>query len=217
MARKYAYNGGCVAVEILVLGPIANNTYIISDGQATFVVDPSCEADAILQALGKRPLDTIVITHRHGDHMNVAAAVKRATGARTVASEIDAPGIENPVDPERWGAEPCPVDLKVKDGDVVTVGSMRLKVIMTPGHTEGSMCLLIEPKEGDAKPAVLIAGDTLFAGAIGRTDLEGGNMAAMRRSLRKLERLDDSTVVLTGHNDLTTIGAERRRVFAFYL
>lgn len=216
MAPTYQCNAGCVPVEVLVLGPIANNTYIISDGAATFVVDPSCDAEAVLDALGERSLDAIVITHRHGDHMNVAAAVKRATGARVIASAVDADGIESPVDPERWGAEPCAVDERVVDGDIVRIGSSELRVIMTPGHTEGSACFLIdEPQSG--KPAVLIAGDTLFAGAVGRTDLEGGNMADMRRSLAKLAQLDDSTIVLTGHNELTTIGAERRRVFAFYL
>ena len=95
---------------------------------------------------------------------------------------------------------------------------MPWKVILTPGHTEGSMCLFIDPQFGTdiAAAPVLVSGDTLFCGSIGRTDFQGGDMNAMRRSLKRLAALPDDTVVLPGHNDLTTIGAERKRVFAYY-
>ena len=112
----------------------------------------------------------------------------------------------------------CPVDQRVNHGDVVKIGNMPWKVIGTPGHTEGSMCLFLDSsltERLDAKP-VLIAGDTLFFGSIGRTDFTGGSMSAMRKSLKRLAVLPDDTVVLPGHGNLTTIAGERRRVFAFY-
>lgn len=216
----YKVKGTCVDVSFVVLGPIQNNVYFVSDASAAIVVDPTCQPDVILKALGGRKLDAIVLTHRHFDHVGAAAELRRKTGATVIASAIDAPTIEGkkPVGSMERPFEPCPVDQRVNHGDVVKIGDMPWKVIMTPGHTEGSMCLFLDPQltaHPEAKP-VLIAGDTLFCGSIGRTDFEGGSMSAMRKSLKRLAALDDSTVVLPGHGDLTTIASERRRVFAFY-
>ena len=129
-----------------------------------------------------------------------------------------------PRDDQKFSA--CPVDQRVNHGDVVKIGNMPWKVISTPGHTEGSMCLFLDSsltERLDAKP-VLIANlfvryynnKPLFFGSIGRTDFSGGSMSAMRKSLKRLAVLPDDTVVLPGHGNLTTIGGERRRVFAFY-
>ncbi len=216
----YKVKGTCVDVSFVVLGPIQNNVYFVSDASAAIVVDPTCQPDVILKALGGRKLDAIVLTHRHFDHVGAAAELRRKTGATVIASAIDAPTIEGkkPVGSMERPFEPCPVDQRVNHGDVVKIGDMPWKVIMTPGHTEGSMCLFLDPQltaHPEAKP-VLIAGDTLFCGSIGRTDFEGGSMSAMRKSLKRLAALDDNTVVLPGHGDLTTIASERRRVFAFY-
>lgn len=218
MARTFKTLQGCVPVKGIVLGPIDNNTYLISDGKGALLVDPSSDAQAILRFLGDTTLDAIVLTHRHHDHVDAAAAVREATGAEVIASEVDAPRIEDPL-PSDGGFAPCPVDRRVKDGDVVALGGMRWKVIMTPGHTPGSMCLLLDAEGTDhpEKAPVLIAGDTLFFGSIGRTDFEGGDINAMRRSLRRLQTLPNETVVLPGHGNMTTIGAEQRRVFSFYL
>lgn len=212
----YEVQGLCVDVTYLVLGPIANNTYIISDGEGTLVVDPSCEAGKILMALGDRKLDAIVLTHHHWDHTGAAAALRAETGAAVIASELDAPLIEDPVEGYSGKSEGCTVDLRVNHGDVVKVGSMEWKAISTPGHTPGSMCLFLIPQFGNHAEGlpVLISGDTLFAGSIGRTDFEGGSMADMRASLKKLAYLPDDVAVLPGHNSLTTIGSERKRVFA---
>lgn len=216
----YKVKGTCVDVSFVVLGPIQNNVYFVSDASAAIVVDPTCQPDVILKAFGGRKLDVIVLTHRHFDHVGAAAELRRKTGATVIASAIDAPTIEGkkPVGSMERPFEPCPVDQRVNHGDVVKIGDMPWKVIMTPGHTEGSMCLFLDPQltaHPEAKP-VLIAGDTLFCGSIGRTDFEGGSMSAMRKSLKRLAALDDNTVVLPGHGDLTTIASERRRVFAFY-
>lgn len=218
MSRTFKYDEGCATVEAAVLGPIENNTYVVTDGSGVVLVDPSSDAQAVLELLDGRTPDAIVLTHRHHDHVDAAAAVREATGAPTVASAVDAPRIERPK-PSDGSFAPCPVDRTVSDGDVVRAGSMAWKVVMTPGHTEGGMCLFLDPEKSahPEKAPLLIAGDTLFFGSIGRTDFDGGDIEAMRRSLRRLRELPDETVVLPGHGPLTTIGAEQRRVFSFYL
>lgn len=219
MTDLFEVQGLCVDCEYLVLGALQNNVYLVSDGEGTMVVDPSCDVERILSALDGRTLDAIVITHGHNDHTGAAAALREATGAAVYASSIDAPSIEQP---GRVGvtepSQPCPVDVRVGNGDVVRVGGMEWKVIGTPGHTPGSICLFLIPRFGNHAQGLpmLLSGDTLFAGTIGRTDFEGGSMQDMKASLKRLAALPDDTAVLPGHNDLTTIGAERRRVFAAF-
>lgn len=212
-------NGACVSVEYLVMGMLENNVYVVSDGASTMVVDPTCQAERIVEALGGRTVDAIMLTHFHNDHIGAAAELRRLTGAVVIASGVDRPHIESPVSLGMSEvAEPCLVDHAVADGDVVKIGNTPWKVLLTPGHSKGSMCWYVAPEFGsDPEGApVLLSGDTLFAGTIGRTDLMGGSLQEMRGSLKKLAMLPDETAVFPGHGSFTAIGAERKRVFAHY-
>ena len=200
----------CASITYLVMGMIENNVFIIDDGAGCLVIDPSCDAPRILEALDGRTPEAIVITHGHWDHTGAAAELREATGAAVIASAIDAPGITG----ERAGLElgvrntPCPVDRTVEDGDIIEIGNMKWQVIATPGHTPGSISLFLEPGEGQEGAPILVSGDTLFAGTHGRVDFEGGSLEDMRESLKRLAQLPPETVVLPGHNSLTTIGRE---------
>lgn len=202
----------CVSIELIVMGMIENNVYIIGDGTSTLVVDPTEDPESIVGVLGDRRLDAIVLTHAHWDHVGGAKGLHDLTGAPVIASAIDAPYIDGSksLDSGHRRFTPCTVDRMVEDGDTIEIGSMKWRVILTPGHTRGSMCLFLDSQYGsdvDGAP-VLIAGDTLFAGTHGRTDFEGGDPAAMAKSLRRLAELPPETLVLPGHNSLTEIGRE---------
>ena len=209
----------CIRIEVLVLGVIQNNVYILEGPDARIVVDPTSGIKRIVQALDGRPLDAIVITHGHFDHVNGAKELREITGAPVIASAIDAPIIEG--EKKLEGSHPlipCPVDRTVEDGETLEIGSTRWEVLVTPGHTPGSMCLYLDPRYGsdtDGNP-VLVSGDTLFCEAHGRTDFVGGSPAAMNESLARLLKLPEETLVLPGHNDFTTI-AHERRTFAHLL
>lgn len=217
MTNITTVSGLCVDVKFLIMGPIENNVYIISDGTGTMVVDPSTNAPDIMNALGGVTPDAIVITHAHWDHMGAAAELRELTGAPVIASAKDAPLIEHPTgNKTSRNTTPCTVDRTVSNGDIIQVGNMKWKVIETPGHSKGSICLFCIPQFGnhpDGLP-ILISGDTLFAGTVGRTDFEDGSIEEMTASIKKLAKLSDDTAVLPGHNQLTTIGNERCRTFA---
>ncbi len=210
--QKVKVDGLCVDVSFIIMGQLQNNVYIVSDGTGTFVVDPCEHAEIIYQELEGKKLDAIFITHGHWDHTGAAAKLRELTGAKVIASVADAPIVEagDTMGTSRM-ANPCPVDQRVGNGDVLKIGQMEWKVIETPGHSKGSLCLFCIPQFGnhpDGYP-VLISGDTLFQGTTGRMDFEGGSVEDMAASMKKLALLPDDTVVLPGHNSLTTIGAER--------
>lgn len=204
-------------VTVLPVGALQCNCTILGDpasGEA-LVVDPGDEVEKILGALRRQGLrcTTILNTHAHIDHVGANHALKDAAGARVMLHEADLPLYDNLRMQSEWmgGLIPEPlraeVDRHVGHGDRVSAGVVGGEVLHTPGHTPGSICFRVEGKE----PLVL-SGDTLFAGSIGRTDLWGGDFDQEIASIRtRLLTLDDSTRVIPGHGPETTIGWERRR------
>jgi glyoxylase-like metal-dependent hydrolase (beta-lactamase superfamily II) len=199
-----------VKVQRLVLGAIDTNCWLAEDGEggATLVVDPAGDPDRLLEALQDATVETIVLTHGHFDHLGAVRALMEATGAPLAIHRLDA---DMAADPSRnlaslANVEDCAPepDVVLEDGDEVSVGLLRLKVIHTPGHTPGSICLYA--------PGHLFSGDTLFAGSVGRTDLPEGDARALQASIRdRLAQLPDDTAVYPGHGPESTIASERKR------
>jgi len=198
--------------EILPVGPLQCNCSVIGDKatREAIVIDPGDNIDQILGLIKKHNLQVkqIVITHAHIDHVGGAAKLRAATGAPILLNQNDHMLLKMLDVQAAWIGMPSPgkveIDNSIDDGDSVKVGPLRAQVIHTPGHTEGSICLYF-PLEKK-----LIAGDTLFAGSIGRTDLPGGSYEKILRSLHdRVLALPDETVVVPGHGPVTTIGEER--------
>jgi glyoxylase-like metal-dependent hydrolase (beta-lactamase superfamily II) len=198
--------------EILPVGPLQCNCSIIGD-EATheaMVIDPGDDIEDILALIGKHNLKVkqIVITHAHIDHVGGAMKLRAASGAPILLNQNDHALLKMLDVQAAWiGVAPpgeVKIDHSVSTGETVSAGSHTASILHTPGHTEGSICLYF------AADKKLIAGDTLFAGSIGRTDLPGGSMQKIMRSLRDtVLALPDETVVVPGHGALTTIGEER--------
>jgi len=198
--------------EILPVGPLQCNCSIIGD-EATreaMVIDPGDDIDDVLAAVRKHNLQVkqIVITHAHIDHVGGAMKLRAATGAPVLLNQNDDALLKMLDVQAAWIGMARPgkveIDHSITTGETVAAGAHTATVLHTPGHTEGSVCLYF------AAEKKLIAGDTLFAGSIGRTDLPGGSMQKIMRSLHDtVLALPDETVVVPGHGPLTTIGDER--------
>ena len=203
------------AVTCIVTGAYRENAYLVTDGAgAAAIVDPGEDAPLLLGALrasGSR-LAAVLLTHGHLDHIAALPALLAAAPAPVHAAAADAAwcfSARNALEPyEPILAPPPDLAADLAEGAAIPVGRLRFRVLATPGHSPGSVCLLLEGAPGE--PATLFAGDTLFAGSIGRTDFEGGDDAAMAASLRRLASLPPATRVLSGHGPATTIGRELR-------
>ncbi len=198
--------------EILPVGPLQCNCSIIGDeaSHEAMVIDPGDDVTDILSLVNKHGLTVkqIVITHAHIDHVGGAMKLKKQTGAPILLNQNDYTLLKMLDTQAAWlgmlPPEKVHIDGSITDADEVSVGSISGSVIHTPGHTEGSVCLYFPAHEK------LIAGDTLFAGSIGRTDLPGGSFEKIISSLKdRVLALPDDTVVVPGHGPLTTIGEER--------
>jgi hydroxyacylglutathione hydrolase len=198
--------------EILPVGPLQCNCSIIGDEttREAMVIDPGDDIDDVLAIVRKHSLQVkqIVVTHAHIDHVGGAMKLRAATAAPILLNQNDYTLLKMLDMQAAWIGVPAPgkveIDHSVSTGETVTAGSHTANILQTPGHTEGSICLYFP---ADKK---LIAGDTLFAGSIGRTDLPGGSMQKIMRSLHEtVLALPDETIVVPGHGPLTTIGEER--------
>jgi len=200
-------------LESFPVGPLRCNCTILGDEvtHEAVVVDPGDNIAEILSRLQKHGLTLrqIVITHAHIDHVGGAALLKKATGAPVFLNQNDL-GLLGAMEMQAgWLGVPTPEvgspDASAEDGLTVGLATLPGEVIHTPGHTPGSICLLFSQQQ------LLLAGDTLFAGSIGRTDLPGGDGRQILRSLRdRVMVLPDKTRVLPGHGPDTTIGEEKQ-------
>lgn len=207
--------------EILPVGMLQCNCSIIGDPETreALVVDPGDEAARILEVLARHALTVkaIVSTHAHIDHVGGLRKMHEATGAPVLMhgddmelySHLDAQAAWIGMRPP----DPVSVDQLLREGDTLRWGRFEANVLHTPGHTRGSISLYLAAgnnEDAAVQPGKLLAGDTLFAGSIGRTDLPGGSLEKILRSIhQKLLALPDQTVVYPGHGRITTIGQER--------
>lgn len=197
----------------VIVGPLGCNCYIIADERTreTLLVDPGDEPDRIIDFVHENSLNVkfIVFTHAHFDHVGAVSDIKQKTGAPIIIhhdeQEIYRGTREQAAS---WGFElgefPKP-DMLVSEGDILEIGDLKFKIIHTPGHSPGSICLLGKD--------ILITGDTIFAGSVGRTDLHGGDMLQLKNSFKRLMSLSEEIKILPGHGPETTLGREKTENF----
>lgn len=207
-------------LETLPVGPLQCNCSILGDetSREAIVVDPGDDIPRIMALLAKHSLTLkqIIITHAHIDHIAGAARLKRLTNAPILYNQNDLPLVKMMDVQATWLGIPTPTvespDDTLDDGKLITIGvspeqdrkGLAGSILHTPGHTEGSVCLYLPAQ------TLLLAGDTLFAGSIGRTDLPGGDTRKILASIHdRLLTLPDEVDVIPGHGPRTTIGSER--------
>ena len=187
-------------------GSFGSNCYLLVSGDQAAVVDPSADADVILQKVAEHgaTLQYILLTHGHFDHICSLDALRDKTGIDAYIHEGDA---DMPTDAHKnafytfFGRSRTyrAPERTIRDGDVLPLGDEQIQVLHTPGHTEGSVCYLCGNK-------ILITGDTLFDRGFGRCDLYGGDLSKLHRSLERLASLDHSLVIYAGHGSPTDLG-----------
>jgi glyoxylase-like metal-dependent hydrolase (beta-lactamase superfamily II) len=197
----------------LVVGALAVNCFILWDDETreAAVIDPGGSADAIIREIetNNLKLKTIINTHGHFDHIGANGAIKAELGAQIAIHKLDAYRLkEATTNAMSFGIESDPspdADIIMEDGTVLEVGSIKIEVIHTPGHSEGGVCLYIRDE------GILFTGDTIFAGAVGRTDLSGGSFDTLMASIKdKILTLDDKTALYPGHEGFSTIEQEKK-------
>ena len=206
-------NDADIIVETIPVGPLQCNCTILGDlvSRKAIVVDPGGDAEILLERLVELDLqvERIIHTHAHLDHFLASGKMKEATGAKLALHREDLFLWDMLEDQCRMFGipfePPPPPDQWLENEEEIDLNDLQGKALHTPGHTPGSMCFLFESQK------ILIAGDTLFQGSIGRTDLWGGDFKKIEKSIQeKLYTLDEETSVITGHGESTSIGHEMR-------
>lgn len=201
-----------IKIKQFIAGQLENNMYLVydEDTKKAVLIDATAPVPELLDIVKNLGLDVeyILLTHGHFDHILGLTELKKALGAEAVICHDDLIISDNINEFTRFfgGMEesvPPVYEKFIKDGDVITVGNMQIKVIHTPGHTQGGVCYLLNDN--------LFSGDTLFMGSVGRTDLFDGNFDKLSDSVKnKLFKLDDNIKVYPGHGPKTTIGYEKK-------
>lgn len=194
-------------LKTFVAGPIDANNYLLTDGEEAVLIDCSEAKSEVLKELEGKKLKYILLTHGHFDHVLGVNEMKEKTGAKVLVNKNDISRMEESANIMRTfgvqGVEIPKADEYLQDGEIIEFGSTKIKVIATPGHTEGGVCYLVDDK--------LFSGDTLFRDSVGRTDLPGGNFKKLSDSVKNtLFNLDENITVYSGHGPETTIGYEKK-------
>ncbi len=197
-------------IKSIVVGPLEVNCFVIADeaSKKAIVVDPGDEPDRIMDMIKENGLkiEYIICTHGHFDHVGAVSDLKKATDAKVLIHKDELEIYDAAKDMAAfWGYDLDPLpdpDVLVEDGVDIAVGDLSFKVFHTPGHSPGGICLYGE--------GIVITGDTLFAGSVGRTDFHGGDTNRLKESFKRLMSLPENIRVLPGHGPETTIGREKR-------
>lgn len=203
-------------IKCLPVGPLEGNCFIIADESSKdcMVIDPGDEPDRIMDAINENELKVqyIICTHGHFDHVGCVGDIKEQTGADIVIHKDEIEIYKAARDMAAfWGFDIDPLpdpEIIVQEGDMIKLGDLTFQILHTPGHSPGGICLYTD--------GIVITGDTLFAGSVGRTDFHGGDISKLRDSFRRLMSLPENTKVLSGHGPATTIAKEKRtNMFSF--
>lgn len=194
-------------IKILAMGSIGTNCYVVSDDAGnTAIIDCDGDPRPLFSYIEENNLSPthILLTHGHYDHIGAVEAVKEKYGCKVIAGKEEMQVLSDPAincSIYCGGAITIMPDELVSDGDSITIGGMKFQVLLTPGHTEGSLCYIFEDN--------IFAGDTLFQGSCGRTDLPTGDWSTILSSLKRLRDLPGDYTVYPGHGPSTTLGIER--------
>jgi len=194
-------------IKTLAVGDLQTNCHLLIDEEARecVVIDPGAEPLRIIEAIGSNKVTCIVNTHGHDDHIGANAKLKAKYSCPICVHRLDAPMLTDPN--QNLSSSFFLAGLKspaagrlLEEGDEITCGKFKLKVLHTPGHTPGSICLI--------SGGFIFTGDTLFCGSVGRWDLPGGNATELKKSIGKLALLPDSLKIYSGHGDSSVLKEE---------
>ncbi|MDY6314789.1 MAG: MBL fold metallo-hydrolase [Clostridia bacterium] len=189
-------------IKKVTVGPLGTNCYIVSSNGEGIIIDPGDVAKKIIENIGGLKIKYVVLTHNHFDHVGAVDKVCEKTGAKLMLHKADVELYNNVPEMFHFSTKPEKrIDIDLSDGDEIKFGAECLKVMHTPGHTEGGITL--------AGGGAAFCGDTVFYESVGRSDFPGGDFSKLLKSLEKILELPEDTVLYPGHGEATTVGHEK--------